>query len=251
MPNLYNVPLENGVQLTTQVALLTGVTTSITFTASVTSKLQASSDIPGILVIDRVDANGNETPTKTEYISFTGVSGSTVTGLTRGLANTTNQDHAAGAIVEFVPDVIWADGINDTFTVGHNADGSHKPLSVASSTFANAVLTDAAIYGAYVPTVTKLNALASTGFNLAASDIHSTTLTAPTTLSLVNPRVGSFILRIGQDGTGGRTVTWFSTIKWADGVVPTLTSTASKTDVFGFLCTASGVYDGFIVGQNL
>lgn len=129
MPNLYNVPLENGVQLTLQNALLTGVTTTITFTASVTSKLQASATIPGILVIDRVDANGNETPTKTEYISFTGVSGSTVTGLTRGLSGSTDQDHSAGAIVEFVPDVTWADAINDTFTVQHNADGTHKNLS--------------------------------------------------------------------------------------------------------------------------
>jgi hypothetical protein len=132
MANLYNVPLENGVQLTLQNALLTGETTTITFTASVTSKLQASASIPGILVVDRVDANGVETPTKTEYISFTGVTGSTVTGLVRGLANSTNQDHSAGAIVELVPDVVWADSLNDVITTQHNADGTHKTLSLIS-----------------------------------------------------------------------------------------------------------------------
>lgn len=160
MANLYNVPLENGVQLTLQNALLTGVTATITFTASVTSKLQASASIPGILVIDRVDANGVETPTKTEYISFTGVSGSTVTGLTRGLANTTDQDHAAGAIVEFVPDVIWADAINDTFTVGHNADGTHKTLSllsIVSTTINNSLLNNVIITGASLASVTISN----------------------------------------------------------------------------------------------
>lgn len=133
MANLYNIPLENGVQLTTQNALLTGNVSTITFTASVTSKLQASATIPGILVIDRVDANGIETPTKTEYISFTGVTGSTVTGLVRGEANTTDQDHAAGAIVELVPDVTWAQGINDVFTTEHAADGTHKISSIKIS----------------------------------------------------------------------------------------------------------------------
>jgi hypothetical protein len=300
MANLYNVPLENGVQLTLQNALLTGETTTITFTAAVTSKLQASATIPGILVVDRVDSNGVETPTKTEYISFTGVTGSTVTGLVRGLANSTAQDHSAGAIVEFVPDVTWADAINDVFTTQHNADGTHKTLSLislvsvtlnnvainnstassfnitggslasiqlndsiinnaslASSTLTNSnmrssTLNDVSIYGTYIPYVTKLNAIASTGFDLGVSNIFTTTLsTATTTFTISNPAVGSFITRVGQDGTGGRRVVWFNTIKWAGGTAPTLTSTASKTDVFGFLCTASGFYDGYVVGYNL
>ena len=59
------------------------------------------------------------------------------------------------------------------------------------------------------------------------------------------------MLRLLQDGTGSRTVTWFSTIKWAGGSAPTLTTTASKADVFGFLCTATDAYDGFVVGQNI
>jgi len=153
MANLYNVPVENGVQLTLQNALLTGATSTITFTASVASKLQASATIPGILVIDRVDANGNETPTKTEYISFTGVSGSTVTGLTRGLANSTDQDHSAGAIVEFVPDVVWADAINDVITTEHEADGTHK-----LNTFSNLNAPEGfLINGKIVPSVASNN----------------------------------------------------------------------------------------------
>lgn len=72
------------------------------------------------------------------------------------------------------------------------------------------------------------------------------------TLALSNASTGQcFVIRLTQDGTGSRTVTWFSTIKWPSGVAPTLTTTASKIDVFGFICTGSGTYDGFIVGQNL
>lgn len=181
MANLYNVPLENGVQLTLQNALLTGETSTITFTASVTSKLQASSSIPGILVIDRVDANGNETPTKTEYISFTGVTGSTVTGLTRGLANTTDQDHSVGAIVEFVPDVVWADSINDVFTTQHNADGTHKTLSLISlvsvtinnSVFKNVEITGASLASVNISNFTLSGALASVSINNSALDAYT------------------------------------------------------------------------------
>jgi hypothetical protein len=129
MANLYNVPLKNAVQKVLANTLLTSETGTITFTTSVTSDLQASASIPGILVVDRIDVNGTLTPTLTEYISFTGVSGSTVTGLARGLGGTSAQDHSIGAIVEFVPDVVWADSINDVFTEQHNPDGTHKTLS--------------------------------------------------------------------------------------------------------------------------
>lgn len=60
-----------------------------------------------------------------------------------------------------------------------------------------------------------------------------------------------FIVSITQDGTGSRTVTWFTTIRWPGGSAPTLTTTGSKRDTFGFIRTGSNTYDGFIVGQNL
>lgn len=308
MANLYSVPLQNSVQLTLQNALLTGETSTITFTASVATKLQASATVKGILVIDRVDANGTETPTKTEYISFTGVSGSTVTGLTRGVASSTNQDHAAGAIVELVPDITWAQSINDVITTQHNSDGTHKTLSLislasvtlnnamgfgvsfasgsfnngfiggvsmASSTLQNIIgtnvslasvnLTNGYFYNpslvsatlvnrAFIPVEQKfISSVATTTFDWAYSNIHSITLSAATTtLAFANPVEGqALITRLGQDGTGSRAIVFPSTIKWTGGTTPTLTSTASKTDVFGFLCTASGFYDGYTVGQNL
>lgn len=59
------------------------------------------------------------------------------------------------------------------------------------------------------------------------------------------------ILDLIQDGTGSRTVTWFTTIKWAGGSAPTLTTTANKIDTVGILCTSAGNYQGYIVGQNI
>lgn len=89
-------------------------------------------------------------------------------------------------------------------------------------------------------------------FDRDEGEIHTVTLGGNRTLALSNMRVGSVImLRLKQDGTGNRTVTWFSGINWVNGEEPTLTTTANKTDVFGFLCTGTDTYDGYIVGQNL
>jgi hypothetical protein len=93
---------------------------------------------------------------------------------------------------------------------------------------------------------------ATVTFDLSLGKVHQVTLAGNRTLALSNTTVGqAFILRIVQDATGSRTVTWFSGIKWPNAVVPTLATTGNKVDVFGFIVTASGVYDGFILGQRM
>ena len=60
------------------------------------------------------------------------------------------------------------------------------------------------------------------------------TLTADTvTISFTDPSpgVGSVQLRIVQDGTGSRTITWPGTVLWSGGTAPTLTTTASAEDI--------------------
>lgn len=72
------------------------------------------------------------------------------------------------------------------------------------------------------------------------------------TITISNEENGmTFTVRILQDVVGSRTVTWFAGIKWAGGVAPTLTTTASKADTFIFRVTGSGAYDGFVVGANI
>ncbi len=101
------------------------------------------------------------------------------------------------------------------------------------------------------PALTTDSDAATITFDLSTS-LHTVTLGGNRTLALSNETVGqTFIIRLVQDATGSRTVTWFTTIKWAGGSAPTLTTTASKTDVFGFICTSAGNYDGFVIGQNL
>lgn len=83
-------------------------------------------------------------------------------------------------------------------------------------------------------------------------DVRTVTLAGNRTLALSNVAVGQrFTIVLKQDGTGSRTVTWWSGISWPYNVVPTLTTTASKYDVFGFVCIASNTYLGFVIGQSL
>lgn len=88
--------------------------------------------------------------------------------------------------------------------------------------------------------------------DINGSNLHFITLLGNRTLFVKNASIGQpFILRLTQDDTGSRTVTWFDGITWVGGTPPTLTTTASKTDVFVFVCTDTDLYDGFIVGMNL
>ena len=90
-------------------------------------------------------------------------------------------------------------------------------------------------------------------FDLNEANVHTVTLGGNRTFAISNETAGQkFIIRVLQDGSGNRLVsTWFSTIKWAGGSAPTLTTTAAKADVFGFLVTGTDAYDGFVIGLNI
>lgn len=92
---------------------------------------------------------------------------------------------------------------------------------------------------------------ATVTFDLDDGNKHEVTLGGNRTLALANPNDKPFIIRLVQDGTGSRTVTWWSTIKWPGGIVPTLSTAAGSIDVFVFYRTSVGNYDGFAFGQEM
>jgi hypothetical protein len=93
---------------------------------------------------------------------------------------------------------------------------------------------------------------ATVTFDCSVSDTHYVLIQDNRTLALSNTIVGQwFKVIIQQDGAGSRTVTWWSTINWAGGSAPTLTTTPNKCDVFNFYHFSSGVFMGFIKGQNI
>lgn len=79
-----------------------------------------------------------------------------------------------------------------------------------------------------------------------------------TTLALLNVPLNckTIQVRITQDGSGGRTVVWFTSGSWANGVTPTLTTTGGKSDDFGiqFLSVtndSTNTWEGTIINQNV
>ncbi len=91
-------------------------------------------------------------------------------------------------------------------------------------------------------------------FDLSKSDVHNATLSANLTLAVTGVRVGQrFIVTLKQDTAGSRTVTWWAGVSWPGGTTPTLTTTASKSDAFEFVCTntlGGNTFLGRVWGQN-
>lgn len=103
------------------------------------------------------------------------------------------------------------------------------------------------------PALTIDSFSATPAWDLSTS-LHQMTLTASiSSMTITNSTVGqTFVIRLVQGGAGSYTAAWFTTIKWANGgAAPTLTTTVGKADVFGFIVTSAGNYDGFVIGQNI
>ena len=138
-------------------------------------------------------------------------------------------------------------------------------LATPSSTNLAAAVTDETGTGALVfgtsptlsnPTVTNYTETAYTAntstaitVSLSNGTVQILTLTANATITMPTAGAGkSFIIFLRQDATGSRSVTW-TTVKWAGGTAPTITSTASKQDIFSFFSDGTSWY-GVVVGQN-
>ena len=153
----------NAAQKTLDAALNAGVTASATFNNTTGIQNKA-----GVFVVDRVDTAGALTPSKREYIGFTGTSGSTVVTLTRNIdGGGSDQDHAVGAIVEFGPDAVWADGVMDALDNLVDSTGAVDTTKVVTltgtQTLTNKTLTAPAMTS---PDITSGDIKIATGANI-------------------------------------------------------------------------------------
>jgi len=203
----------NAVQKTLDVALLTGITASVTLNSVIGIQNKA-----GVFVVDRVDANGTATPSKREYIAFTAVSGSTLTTLTRNAdGGGTDQDHAVGAIVEFVSDVIQQQALINALLSVVTTAGALDTTKVVDLTTAQALstktLTAPVINGAITGDAIATGATIDTG--TANDDIVTSKAVADSKLSytdgtetLTNKTLTSPVFQGTIDGWIGATGTW-------------------------------------------
>ena len=119
----------------------------------------------------------------------------------------------------------------------------------SKAALASPTLTTPTING-YSEGVVTANTSTSYTIDISAGTIQILTLTGSCTYTFPAANSGkSFFLVQKQDGTGSRTVTWPAAVKWPSSAAPTLTSTASKADLFAFTCDGTNWY-GRAVGSN-
>jgi hypothetical protein len=92
----------------------------------------------------------------------------------------------------------------------------------------------------------SLNLTAATLFVVSLNQDVTITFSTPP----ASPKVFSFSIQFVADGTL-RSITWPTSVKWANATPPTMTSTNNKIDMFSFITHEGGTtWLGFIDGQN-
>jgi hypothetical protein len=133
---------------------------------------------------------------------------------------------------------------NNTTTIGNTT----VTLGSTSSSLGNVTLVNTTVTN-YTETPYSANSSTAITLSLANGTVQIITLTGNATITMPTAVSGkSFIMFLRQDATGSRTVTW-STVNWSGGTAPTITSTASKQDIYSFFSDGTSWY-GIAVGTN-
>lgn len=223
------------------VNIITSTTLNDTATANVASAFTANT-LQGLALVYTASANSNariSVASANAWTNAVAVAGNTwanTLAFSTGISATAwaNSVGAAGnSYTNYV-----GDSANSfaNFTYAPKVSPTiHNPTLTGTATInaniANQILTD----GPTISWNTSLGSVATVtlGGNRA--------IAAPTNL-----KIGSYILHIIQDGTGGRTLTWNSVFKWPAGVAPVLTTTGNRRDLFSFVCDGTNLYGSYL-----
>lgn len=193
MAKLLVAPTKNAVQKELAAQLLSTASTGdpISF-----DDVDGIPNLPGVLVIRRVDSNGAATSSFREYIEYSGTSGNTVLITTRNVdGSNAALTHPVGSIVEWIPDVTWADRIYDALAslVDVNdisAINSSLVTLTGTQTLTNKTLTAPNLGGSLITSATLSGVIAGNA-------------TLPGTITLTDLNVGSRKTKIYDNGNAG------------------------------------------------
>lgn len=91
-------------------------------------------------------------------------------------------------------------------------------------------------------------------FDMSLSDKYQVTIAGNRAFLITGDVVGQEMTILVKQGSGGTHLvsSWFagSTVSWAGGAAPTLTTTAGKTDIVKLLKTGTTTYVAWLPGQN-
>jgi hypothetical protein len=137
-------------------------------------------------------------------------------------------------------------GVNGNWTLGGSAQAQ---VDLADQLLIKPEIKD------YSETIQSPSVGATTTINFENGNVAKFTLNQNTTLAFTNPpasgRAGSVMIKIKQDATGSRTLSWPGSVVWPYNVAPIMTPTANKTDIY-IVSTDDGgtLYNGAVYGQN-
>jgi hypothetical protein len=128
--------------------------------------------------------------------------------------------------------------------------GTGDVTTTGSQTLTNKTIQAGTFTNGYTEEVATANTSTAYTIDLDNGSVQILTLTGNCTFTFPTATAGkSFILLLKQDGTGSRTATWPSAVKWPAGTAPTITSTASKLDKYIFTADGTNWY-GSDAGKN-
>src|SRR3990167_3605431 len=122
MATIFLAPTANFIQKT-----LSGAITDSADTITLNNVTNLTA--PGYAVINRVNSAGTATPNSREVVFYTDLSGSDLTGVTRGADGSTNRAHGDSSIVEFTPTVGMWNSLATVVSTGFTGDGYLKAVS--------------------------------------------------------------------------------------------------------------------------
>jgi hypothetical protein len=143
------------------------------------------------------------------------------------------------------------------FITGDGTDVGVKaniPTGDVVGTSDSQTLTNKTLQGAFISLESEYdngNSGTSDTINWNNGNIQKSTLTGNVTYTFTDPTGttdGRFSIRLVQDGTGGRTVTWPASVKWPEGTAPTISTAASAEDIITFEKRGSSYYG--VASQN-
>lgn len=112
------------------------------------------------------------------------------------------------------------------------------------------------VAAAAAPATETVKAVAESGealtVKLSEGTVWSVTLNKNCAITLPTPEAGkSFALRLVQDGSGGRVVTWPANARWSGGVYPQLSLVKESIDIVYFQCVDGANWLGFPGGYAM
>lgn len=125
---------------------------------------------PGYVIIDREDGNGTSTPSAREIVSYTGITGNTLTGCTRGANDSTARSHSDGALVEATITVGMWSGLREAFTDTFGDSGTE--FNVSNATISQ-VTHLTRIVGTSIASISRVESKFINGIQMALSSIAS------------------------------------------------------------------------------